>query len=133
MVSMVCPGDNVTVSCSTNGSALQWRVNISLTPLHFINEGEQGIRIFTAASPETEQPIVINQTVFHFSKISSELSLASVVTIDNVTTSMNLTEIECARQGGLSSTTILIIDYSKIIISVHTVFFIEEDLSYNIT
>ena len=116
MVSTVCPGDNLTVSCSTNSSALQWRVNISLTPLHF-NEGEDGTRLITTG-PDTEHPIIINQTVFYFSKISSS-PLVSVVTVDNVTTIMNLTKIVCFNPRGMSSTIIHIIDYGKIIISVH--------------
>ena len=112
-MSVICPGDNLTLSCCTNGSALQWFVNISLTPLHFIR-GESGFRLITRLSPDMEQPLTINLTVVRFSKISSS-PLVSAVTVENTITDWNQTEIECAYSGGMSLTTIHIIDYSEIL------------------
>jgi hypothetical protein len=111
---MICPGDNLTLSCCTNGSALRWIVNIiSLTPLHF-NRGESGIRTINLQSPAMEQPLLINQTVIQFSKISSSPLVSSVLTIENVTTNWNQTKIKCARSIEETSLTIIhIIDHSK--------------------
>ena len=110
---MICPGDNLTLSCCTlNGSSLRWIVNVSLTPLH-LSRGE-GIRVIDQNSPEMEQPLTINQTVIHFSKISDS-PLVSVLTIDNVTTNWNQTKIQCARSiKDISLTTIHTIDHSKV-------------------
>ena len=108
---MVCPGDNLTLYCCTNGSALQWYVNISLTPLRFDQPGEDGIRLIDNQS--VDPPITVNQTVIHFSKTSSS-PLVSVLTINNVTTNWNQTMIECTHTEGMSLTTIHIIDHSKI-------------------
>ena len=110
---MICPGDNLTLSCCTNGSALQWVVNISLTPLHFDRRGEDGIRLITRSGPDMEQPLTINPTIARFSKLSSS-PLVSAVTVENVTTDWNQTEIECAYSGGgMVLTTIHIVDYSE--------------------
>ena len=101
------------LSCCTNGSALQWFVNISLTPLHFDLRGESGFRLITRSSPDMEIPLTINPTVAHFSKLSTS-PLASALTIENVTTDWNQTEIECAYSGGgMVLTTIHIVDYSE--------------------
>ena len=106
-VSMVCRGDNLTLSCCTNGSSLRWTVNISLTPLHF-KRRELGIRTINQQSPEMEQPLTIDQTIIHFYRISSS-PLVSVLTINNVTTDWNQTMIECVRSTeGVSLTTIRI-------------------------
>ena len=112
---MICPGDNLTLSCCTNRSSLQWRVNISLTPLRF-DRGDDGIRIVNQQSPEMERPLSVYPTVIHFSNFISSWPLISVLTIDGVTTNWNQTMIECARSmQEMSLTTIHIIDHSKII------------------
>ena len=111
-VSMVCPGDNLTLFCCTNHSALQWFVNISLTPLHF-DKGEDGFRVLSEPGPEMERPLTVHPTILHFYKTSNS-PLVSVLTIDSVTTNWNQTKIECARgMEGMSLTTIHIIDYCK--------------------
>ena len=111
-MAMICPGDSLTLFCCTNGSSLRWIVNISLTPLH-LRPGT-GTTVINQQSPEMEQPLTINQTVIHFSKISNS-PLMSVLTINNVTTNWNQTKIECARSiEDISITTVRIIDYSKI-------------------
>ena len=113
-VSVICPGDNLTLSCCTNGSALLWFVNISLTPLHFDLHGEDGFRLIFGSNPDVKQPLTINPTVARFSKLSSS-PLVSAMTIENVTTDWNQTVIECAYSEGISLTTIHIIDYSEIL------------------
>ena len=55
-----------------------------------------------------EQPIIINQTMFHFSKTSSSPP-TSVVSVVNVTTDINQTRIECIHEGGMSETIISVI------------------------
>ena len=115
-VSMVCPGDNLTLSCCTNGSALQWFVNVSLTPLH-LARGEDGIRLINRQSPEMERPLTVYPTIIHFSNFTSSSPFVSVLTISNVTTDWNQTMIECAQSiKEMSVTTIHIIDHSKICI-----------------
>ena len=113
-VSMVCPGDNLTLSCCTNGSALQWTVNISLTPLRFDQAGEDGIRTINQQSPEMERPLTVYPTIIHFTNFTSSSPFVSVLTISDVTTNWNQTKIECARSiEEVSLTTIHIIDHSK--------------------
>ena len=111
---MVCPGDNLTLFCCTNGSTLRWIFNVSLTPLHL--DPAIAVRVVNQESPETEQPLTINQTVLHLSKISNS-PLMSVLTVDNVITDWNQTKIQCTRSmEGTSITTIHIIDHSKVCI-----------------
>jgi hypothetical protein len=110
---MACPGDNLTLYCCTNDSALQWTINISHIPLRF-SPGEDGIRLIYLQSPEIERPITANLTTINFFKASSS-PLVSVLTIDNVTTNWNQTKIKCARRiEEMILTTIHIIDHSKI-------------------
>ena len=100
----VCPGGHLMLSCCANGSSLQWIVNVSISPLH-LEPGETGIRFITRTSPESEPPIIANQTVFHVSKTSNS-PLTSIVSVDNVTSDLNQTRIECSR---VSITTIHVV------------------------
>ena len=115
-VSMVCPGDNLTLSCCTNGSALRRRVNVSLTPLRLL-PGEDGIRTINRQSPEMERPLTVHPTVISFSNFTSSSPFVSILTISNVTTDWNQTKIVCRQSAEeMSVTTIHFIDYSKICI-----------------
>ena len=113
-VYMVCLGDSLTLSCCTNGSALRWRVNVSLTPLRLL-PGEDGIRTINRQSPEMERPLTVYPTVIGFSNFTSSSPFVSVLIISNVTTDWNQTKIVCRQSAEeMSITTIRIIDYSKI-------------------
>jgi hypothetical protein len=104
----VCPGGQLMLSCSTpNGSYTQWNVWSSVfSPLSSGNES----KLFTKGGSETvnDTPVVINQTVFHFSKISDS-PLISVLSVVNVTSDINQTRIDCFYTGGMSRTIIDVI------------------------
>ena len=105
-VSETCPGGQLMLSCSTNFSSLQWTVTVF--PPSCLETRETGIRTIFGTSPAHERPIIINQTMFYFSKTSSS-PLTSVVSVVNVTTDINETRIECVHAGGMSETIIHVI------------------------
>lgn len=104
----VCPGGQLMLSCSTNSSSLQRTVTVF--PPSYLDPREIGIRSFLRIGPEIvhKQPVIVNQTMFHFSKTSSS-PLTSVVSVVNVTTDINHTRIECIHAGGRSETIIRVI------------------------
>ena len=104
----VCPGGQLMLSCSTNSSSMQWTVTVF--PPSYLDSRESGTRSFLRLGLEIvhEQPIIANQTVFHFSKTSNS-PLTSVVSVVNVTTDINETRIECIHAGGMSETIVHVI------------------------
>ena len=101
MLASVCPGEQLNLTCqATPGVTLiQWDLNLpnsSDPESRFISSGgsaESSVSTFT-----------LGQTVFHFSRTSTS-PLASLIIIDNMTTSLNGIRVECTYNGSVMSAT----------------------------
>ena len=98
----MCPGDQLNLTCLTapNGTLLQWSVDIPGRPapeLRFISTDGNTIRV---------TPLTVGQTLFQFLRTST-LPLTSLMVIDNVSSDVNGTRVECSDGGRLVSTDII--------------------------
>ena len=82
----VCQGEQLIVTCSTDGDYIQWT-------------------IVPAGAPEGSE---INEADLRFTRTSTS-PLVSVVLIDNVTFSLNGARLNCSRSEGMTSTVINVI------------------------
>ena len=95
----LCPGEQLNLTCqATPGVTLiQWDLNfpdISDPEIRFISSGgstENSASIFS-----------LSQTVFHFSRTSTS-PLASLIIINNATTSLSGTRVDCSYDGSVMS------------------------------
>ena len=115
---MICEGEQVELTCSTNVSILGW-ASSSL-------KNEQGqMRTFnrfisSVGASQQESYMTVNSTFFNVSRVSSEneLPLVSRLLIDPVVKSLNGTEVNCTERPmnnentTVGSTTIYIRDVS---------------------
>ena len=99
----VCPGEQVTVTCSTNGSFIQWTVIPSGADL-----GTGFTTVIYDLRDVSTSHLKVDQTDFQFSKTSIS-PLESLVVIDNVTFSLNGATLNCTHTGGMTSTVINVI------------------------
>lgn len=92
----VCRGDQLELICNTTGAFLEWR-------LCLISDGETTarkiifIRIVTIFGQVP--PLLVNSTVFNFSRIPAEntLPLTSRLLISPVSNNLNGTEVNCTN------------------------------------
>ena len=99
----MCSGDQLELTCTVTGALLQWRFSTIL--------GEF-TRTVTSTGPAMSQ-LIINPTVFNFSRISADSSVMPVMSrlvISPVSKRLNGTVINCvdAETGEVSSTTIIV-------------------------
>ena len=124
---LVCPGEQLNLTCQaiTGVTLIQWDLNLPNTSnreIRFISSGgstENSASIFS-----------LSQTVFHFSRTSTS-PLASLIIIDNVTTSLNGTRLECTYNGSVMSATNINVIGNGMIINILRVQY--SVVCYNIT
>ena len=126
---MICEGEQVELTCSTNVSILGW----ASSPL----QNEQGqMRTFnrfisSVGASQQVSYMTVNSTLFNVSRVSSEndLPLVSRLLIDPVVKSLNGTEVNCTERGmnnennTVGSTTIYIRDVSHMTRKYHILVF----------
>ena len=95
-----CHGDQLTLTCHTtpNMTLLQWTLTIPDRPAPDIR--------FLSSSGSTQNvlPLIVGQTVFQFLRISIS-PLISTMVINNVSTNVNGTRVECSYSGEVMETT----------------------------
>ena len=108
----VCRGGQLELMCTTIGSHLEWRFSVILE-----NDPIDVFRIFASsdsASFATMPPLIVNSTVFDFSRTSARNSLPveSRLLIGPVGNSLNGTVINCddLESAESSSTAIVIVN-----------------------
>ena len=96
----VCSGDQLTLTCHTmpNVTLLRWTLTIPDRPA-------PDIRFLSVGSTASMMPLIVRQTVFQFLRTSVS-PLISTMVINNVSTSLNGTRVECSY-GGVMETTII--------------------------
>ena len=98
----VCPGGQINLTCHTapNETLLQRTLTIPGRPqpeLRFISSG---------GSVAIVSPLIVGQTVFKFLRTSTS-PLISEIMIENVTTTLNGTRVECSYGSSVMSATII--------------------------
>ena len=97
MLASVCPGEQLNLTCqaTTGVTLIQWDLNFpsaSDPEIRFISSG--------GSAESSASTYTLGQTVFHFSRTSTS-PLASLIIVDNVTTSVNGTRLECTYNGSV--------------------------------
>ena len=106
-----CPGEQLTLTCSTNNSTveiLKWTIS---TP----NVSAPFTRIVSIEGEVAIQSLTINETQFTFTRTSQAMSypFVSEVVIDRIGGAMNGTEVTCMADGTTSDNAI---DASEVIL-----------------
>ena len=91
----MCPGDQLNLTCHTtpNETLLQWSIDIPSRPApeqKFFSSGSNTVSV---------TPLTVGQTVFQFIRTSTS-PLTSLMVIDNVSSDVNGTRVECSYLGG---------------------------------
>ena len=96
----VCHGDQLNLSCHTtpNVTLLQWTLSIPDRP------GPDIRFLSSSGSTQNVLPLIVGQTVFQFLRISVS-PLKSTLVINNVSTSLNGTRVECSYNSEVMETT----------------------------
>ena len=121
-VAFACPGGLLSLTCSTNETYIEWAVDVPGYPKQI-----RSFDTFGSTLRQFEQAI-IGSTMFNFSKeinISMNLSLISMILVENMIVALNGTTIDCteitkeSEVGSTLTTNIHIIgneaDHSKLI------------------
>ena len=100
----VCHGDQLTLLCHTtpNETLLQWTLIIPIPD----RPGPDNRFISSSGSTASVTPLVVGQTVFQFLRISVS-PLESTLVINNASTRVNGTRVECSYGGEVMETTII--------------------------
>ena len=98
----VCPNGQLNLTCTTTSdeSILMWNITFPHRP------GHERRAVFSIGSAESASPLTVNQTRFQFLRTSVS-PLISTMVIDNMSTILNGTRVECSYGGGMKETTIL--------------------------
>ena len=106
----VCPGEELTLTCASNGSALQWKVLVQSPDQQNNNTG---FDVFVLQSSNSVSPpqVIMNQTYFQFS-ITSLRPLVSMMMV-NDTTYLNGTTVTCQSSNGKTIITIYVTSNGK--------------------
>ena len=99
----MCPGDQLNLTClaAPNETLLQWSIDIPGRPTseqRFFSSGGNTVSV---------TPVTIGQTVFQFLRTSTS-PLTSLMVIDNVSSDVNGTRVECSYLGGRTVSTDII-------------------------
>ena len=98
----VCQGEQLSVTCSTDGDAMQWTVVPAEAP------AGSGFSAIVTPSDVSPSHLEINGGDLRFTRTSTS-PLVSVVLIDNVTSSLNGARLNCTHSEGMTSTVINVI------------------------
>ena len=101
----VCQGEELTLTCASNGSALQWNVLVQSPDQQNSITGFDVI-VFQSSNSVSPSRVIMNQTYFHFS-ITSLHPLVSMMMV-NDTTYLNGTRVTCQSSNGTTITTIYV-------------------------
>ena len=101
----VCPGEELTLTCASNGSALRWNVPVQSNDQQNSITGFDVI-VFQSSNSVSPPQVIMNQTNFHFS-ITSLRPLVSMMMV-NDTTYLNGTRVTCQSSNGTTITTIYV-------------------------
>ena len=98
----VCSDDQLNLTCHTMPTValLQWTLTIpdrSAPDIRFLS---------SSGSTVSVTPLIVSQTVFQFIRTSVS-PLTSTMVINNVSTSLNGTRVECSYSGEVMETTII--------------------------
>ena len=100
---LVCLDNQLTLTCSSNSTGLQWAIT------HPSMSTGVGSQFITSTGREVLPPIVTNQAVYRFSRISIS-PLVSVLQVDVVNATIDGTMVDCygsSLEGKLISTTVI--------------------------
>lgn len=103
---LVCPDEQLLLTCTTNSTTIQWEVSNAVTPFVI------GRQFITTTGMERLEPIAVNSSVFQFSR-TSILPLTSLLQIDNITAQLNETLVNCSSTSGISTTLVLVLEKSN--------------------
>ena len=110
-VAPVCSGDQLELMCTTTGRLLCWRIINVTRGLNYTYTLTRTIQA-TVLDEDAMTQLVINSTMFNFSRTSAQDSLPvmSKVVIGPVSSGLNGTVMNCVNLGtsSSSSTTIII-------------------------
>ena len=99
----VCPDGQLNLTCSTatmsDETVLTWNMTFPHRP------GYELRAFFSTGSAESALPLTVNQTNFQFLRTSTS-PLISIIVINNMSTILNGTRVECSY-GDWKETTIL--------------------------
>ena len=103
----MCVGDQLTLTCSTNGTALEWGV-------YHPRIVDTGVRHQAMSSTGRDRlgPFVTSLGVFTYYRTSIS-PLMSVLEIVNITADLNDTRVDCEHVEGMSTTAITVIQNGK--------------------
>ena len=123
----VCSGEQLTVTCHTNGSAISWTV---LVP--YFSEGTTK-NIFATDPDNVSETVLIGGIPFQFSKMLNSLLMSAVV-VDaaNVASDLNGTIVNCTIASDVMvTTTILVIGNGMVfVIILATMFCLVNSLNH---
>ena len=101
----VCPGEELTLTCASNGSALRWNVLVQSPDQQNSNAGFDVI-VLQSSNIVSPPRVIMSQTNFSFS-ITSLRPLVSMMMV-NDTTYLNGTRVTCQSSNGTTITTIYV-------------------------
>ena len=109
-VAQVCEGDQLVLNCISSESTHRWSFGIinPSQPNLFIQEMFSS----TMGSDMLQPPLTVNSTTFSVRRTSTanDAPLVSLLTIENVTPYLHMTEVNCStqRQNGIVQTSTFI-------------------------
>ena len=101
----MCPSEELTLTCASNGSVLRWNVLIQSPEQQNSNAGFN-VLVFQSSNSVSPPQVIMSQTNFNFS-INSLRPLVSMMMV-NDTTYLNLTRVTCQSSNGTTITTIYV-------------------------
>ena len=104
----MCPGDQLNLTClaTPNETYIEWLLDVPsrmVPQLWFISSDGNTISV---------TPLTVGQTLFQFLRTSTS-PLTSLMVIDNVSSDVNGTIVECSDGGRVVSTDIIKVNYWK--------------------
>ena len=98
----MCPGGQLNLTCNTmsDQTALLWNMTFPHRP------GYEQRLILAGDIADSASPFTVGQTVFQFLRTSIS-PLMSLMVIDNVSSILNGTRVDCSYGGGVMSTDII--------------------------
>ena len=103
----VCQGEELTLTCASNGSVLRWNVLVQ-SPDHDQQNSNTGfyVIVFQSSNSVSAPLVIMSQTNFSFS-ITSLRPLVSMMMV-NDTTYLNGTRVTCQSSNGTTISTIYV-------------------------
>jgi hypothetical protein len=90
----VCPETALEITCSTDRTFLNWNVTIPPSANELSGQAVTRNRLVSSSS-QGIAPLIINNIVFIISTVSTVDQFTSVLSVNNVTTDLNGTIVQC--------------------------------------